>query len=101
MKIKGKLEKVARITFEQNHITDDRRCLTLYDFDSVEEVKNFINSTYKDLSAKKEGVKKCKLKVQVLDYPSDNKSGKLKKLEWSFWLYGCDVNVVERLIERL
>lgn len=101
MKIRGNLEKSARITFEQKIVTEDRRCITLHDFESVEEVRDFVNSLYSDLSKKKDGASKCKLKVQVLDYPSDKKSGKMKKTEWSFWLYDCSVNAIERIIEKL
>ena len=98
--IKKQHESIARIVFEQHRDTDDRRCLSLYDFESPNEVKKAMEEIYSDLMIKKTGVPKCKLKVQILDKPSDNKSGKQKKLEWSYWLYGCDVNVIERLMEK-
>ena len=100
MRIKKDFERTARITFEQHGVTDDRRCVSLFDFDTPDEIRSFVESTYTDLMAKKSGALKCKLKIQILDFPT-NKDVKQKKLEWSYWLYGCDVNVIRRVLDKL
>lgn len=63
-------------------------------------VHQIVESVYGKLMKKKTGAVKCKLKVQVLDFPT-NKNVKQKKLEWSYWLYGCDVNVIDWIVEKL
>lgn len=100
MRIKKDFERTARLTFEQHGLTDDKRCISIYDFKDDGEIRAFVESLYGKLMKKKTGAVKCKLKVQVLDFPT-NKDVKQKKLEWSYWLYGCDVNVIDWIVERL
>jgi hypothetical protein len=104
MRIKKDFERTARLTFEQHGLTDDRRCVSLFDFDTPDEIRSFVESTYTDLMSKKSGALgalKCKLKIQILDFPTNAQNTKQKKLEWSYWLYGCDVNVIQRVLDRL
>ena len=100
MKIKKVFERTARLTFEQHGVTDDKRCISLYDFKDDSEIRAFVESLYGDLMKKRTGAKKCKLKVQVLDFPT-NRNVKQKKLEWSYWLYDCGVNVIDWIVDKL
>jgi len=91
--------KVTRITFSQNGITDDKRSLSLYEADE-NEVRELISSIYADLLPKKKD-KRVKVKVQILEYPNDTSAApKQTKKEWSMYLYGCDVNVIERIVSH-
>ena len=100
MKIKKVFERTARLTFEQHGVTDDKRCISLYDFKDANEVRDFVETMYGDLMKRKTGAEKCKLKVQVLDFPT-NKDVKQKKLEWSYCLYGCSVDVIDWIVDKL
>lgn len=101
MRIKKDFERTARLTFEQHGLTDDRRCVSLYDFDTPDEVRSFVESIFAKLMVKKPNVAKCKLKIQILDFPTNAKNTKQKKLEWSYWLYDCYVNIIHRVLDKL
>lgn len=91
--------KVTRITFSQNGITDDKRSLSLYDADE-KGVRGLMDSIYADLMPKKKD-KRVKVKIQILEYPNDTSATpKQTKKEWSMYLYGCDVNVIDRIVNH-
>ena len=99
MRIDGPVLKTIFLTFHQdNGITRDTRAISIVEADR-EEVVALIKELFRDeLERKGEPLRgSVKLTVQVVD----RTSGSQKKDEFSYRLYRCNVNVIERLIIHL
>lgn len=94
--------KLARITFSQKNVTQDRKAVTIVEF-TKGQLKELIERVFKD--ELKRGKSKCldfvKLTVQVLTYPGSSITQKTTKDEWSYRLYRCDISVIDRLIRAV
>lgn len=98
MRIDKPNRKATYLTFSKdNGITKDTRRVKIVDV-SKEEITKTIELVYKsELERKKEKVRDfVKLTVQMLDH-----TDKQKKDEFSFRLYRCDVNVIEKIINYI
>lgn len=98
MRIEKPTRKATYLTFSKdNGITKDTRRVKIVDV-SKEEITEVIKLVYKsELVRKNEKIRDfVKLTVQMLDH-----TDKQKKDEFSFRLYRCDVNVIEKIINYI
>lgn len=98
MRIDKPTRKATYLTFSKdNGITKDTRRVKIVDV-SKEEITEAIKLVYKsELARKNEKIRDfVKLTVQMLDH-----TDKQKKDEFSFRLYRCDVNVIEKIINYI
>ena len=98
MRIDKPTRKATYLTFSKdNGITKDTRRVKIVDV-SKEEITEAIKLVYKsELARNNEKIRDfVKLTVQMLDH-----TDKQKKDEFSFRLYRCDVNVIEKIINYI
>lgn len=98
MRIDKPNRKATYLTFSKdNGITKDTRRVKIVDV-SKEEITKAIELVYKsELERKKEKVRDfVKLTVQMLDH-----TDKQKKDEFSFRLYRCNVDAIEKIINYI
>lgn len=96
MRIDKPTRKATYLTFSKdNGITKDTRRVKIVDV-SKDEITEAIKLVYKsELARKNEKIRDfVKLTVQIVDY-----TDKQKKDEFSFRLYRCDVDVIEKIIK--